>query len=90
MKVRDLWILPMDGEKKPFPYLATAASETEGRFSPDVCCVVYGSDETGRPEIFVQDFPAKGAKFQVSAAGGTEPRWSRGSRELSISPPTDV
>jgi hypothetical protein len=32
--------------------------------------------------MFVRDFPAKGAKFQVSTAGGSEPRWRRDGREL--------
>src|SRR5437879_1694834 len=44
--------------------------------------VVYESDETGRPEVFVQAFPANGAKFQVSTAGGSQPHWRRDGREL--------
>jgi len=82
MKVADLWVVPMDGDRKPFPYLATPAREIDGHFSPDSHWVAYGSDETGRSEVFVQDFPAKGAKFQVSTAGGSEPRWRRDGREL--------
>src|SRR5207237_794173 len=80
-KVRSLWILPLQGDTKPFAY-TTQESEPGGRFSPDARWVAYGSGETGRQEIFVQDFPAKAAKFQVSTTGGSEPRWRRDGREL--------
>jgi Tol biopolymer transport system component len=78
----DLWVLPMEGDRKPFAYLATPANEEMARFSPDADWVAYHSSETGRREVFVQDFPVKGAKFQASTAGGTDPRWRRDGREL--------
>ena len=81
-RVADLWVLPMDGQRTPWPYLATPARETDGHFSPDERWVAYTSDETGREEVFVQDFPAKGAKFQVSTTGGSEARWRRDGGEL--------
>ena len=31
----DLWILPLIGERKPYPYLNTVNAESAGRFSPD-------------------------------------------------------
>jgi Tol biopolymer transport system component len=81
-KGRDLWILPLDGDRRAFPYLATPAAEQGGQFSPDGRWIAYWSDETGRDEVFLQDFPAKGTKFQVSTGGGSEPRWRRDGREL--------
>ena len=82
-KVRSLWVLPVQGERKPFPYLATPVQgESGGYFSPDSRWIAYESEETGRQDIFVQDFPARAAKFQVSTAGGVEPRWRRDGREL--------
>ena len=86
-KTTGLWVLPMTGDRKPFPYLATSAAETDGQFSPDGRWIAYTSYETGRAEIFVQDFPSTGAKFQVSVAGGAVPRWGRSGRELYFSPP---
>src|SRR6185295_17147348 len=53
----DLWILPMTGERKPFPYLQTEFNETHSQFSPDGRWVAYVSDESGRPEVYVQSFP---------------------------------
>src|SRR5262245_16980156 len=81
---QDLWILPIepssDGERKPIPFLVTAADETFGQFSPDGKWIAYSSDESGRREVDVQGVvpdrvPATGVgKWQMSTAGGDEPR----------------
>jgi hypothetical protein len=52
------------------------------RFSGDGRWVAYVSDETGRPEVYVQPFPPTGAKWQVSITGGDEPVWRGDGREL--------
>jgi hypothetical protein len=71
----NLWVLPRTGEAKPYPFLATPASESIARFSPDGRFLAYASDESGREEVYVQPFPATGAKWQISTAGGSEPGW---------------
>jgi hypothetical protein len=53
-----------------------------GEFSPDGRWLVYESNESGRYEVYVQPFPQAGGKWQVSSAGGTQPRWRRDGREL--------
>jgi len=92
----DLWVLPMIGDRKPFPFLATEFEETDAVFSPDERYVAYASDESGREEVYVAVFhrPGDGSaasrgamegiggKWQVSAAGGSLPRWRRDGREL--------
>ncbi len=78
----NLWVLPRTGDAKPFPFLATSAAESGARFSPDGRFLAYASDESGREEIFVQPFPATGAKWQVSAAGGFEAAWRGDGREV--------
>jgi Tol biopolymer transport system component len=84
---QDLWILPLEGDRKPYPFLATAADETLAQFSPDGKWIAYQSDEAGRYEIYVQAFSpsasgaASGAKWQVSNGGGTQPRWRRDGKE---------
>ena len=40
------------------------------------------ADEWRRYEIYVQTFPASGAKWQISNNGGNEPTWSHEGREL--------
>jgi hypothetical protein len=40
------------------------------------------SDETGRNEIYVRDFPGGSYRWQVSTDGGWQPHWRRDGREL--------
>jgi eukaryotic-like serine/threonine-protein kinase len=77
-----LWILPLEGNRKPFPLTQGGSHETPGTFSPDGRWVVYASNETGRPEAYVVPFPPTGAKWQVSTGGGNVPRWSRDGQEI--------
>jgi eukaryotic-like serine/threonine-protein kinase len=58
------------------PVLKTAANEINGRLSPDGQWLVYESDEGGRAEVYVTNFPAATAKWQVSTGGGRSPYWS--------------
>jgi hypothetical protein len=79
---RDLWMLPMTGDQKPSLYLQTPFDEFQAQFSPDGKWMAYGSDESGRWEIYVQPIPASGGKWQISNSGGTQPRWRHDGREL--------
>ena len=45
----DLWVLPLDGERKPFVFLNTDAHETQGQFSPDQRWIAYHSDDRRDP-----------------------------------------
>jgi eukaryotic-like serine/threonine-protein kinase len=79
----DLWILRLEEPKKAFPFLVTGANEANARFSPDAKWIAYCSDESGRPEVYVQPFLGeKGGKWQVSTGGGFTPRWSKDGKEL--------
>ena len=79
----DLWVVPMQGEHKPTPYLVTPFNEGQAKFSPDGHWVVYTSDETGTAEVYVRPFPLSNAgKWQVSNGGGGQPRWRRDGKEL--------
>jgi eukaryotic-like serine/threonine-protein kinase len=79
---RDLWALPLDGDRKPFVVAQTDFEETNGRFSPDVRWVSYESNESGRNEIYVQNFPRPGGKSQLSTNGGTFAQWRGDGREI--------
>ena len=78
----DLWLLPLSGDRKPFPFVQTPFSDVPGRFSPDGRWVVCESDDSGRAEVYVTPFPGPGGKRQVSAAGGARPRWRRDGKEI--------
>jgi Tol biopolymer transport system component len=77
---QDLWVLPLKGDGKPFPFLVTPAIENQGVFSPDTKWVVYVSDAhaslAGAGQIYVRPFPGPGAPRPVSTGGGRAPRFS--------------
>jgi Tol biopolymer transport system component len=79
---RGIWVLPLFGDRKPFPYVATGVQETFPRFSPDGRWLAYQSNESNRDEVYVVSFPRKGGKWLVSTGGGIRPVWSRDGREL--------
>lgn len=83
----DLWLLPMDGDRKPTPFLESRFNERGGQISPDGRWVAYVTDTSGRNEICVQPFPAPGAVIQVSTDGGDSPGWSRDGHELFFRSP---
>jgi Tol biopolymer transport system component len=74
--------LPLEGDRKPIPYLQTRFDEAAGAFSPDGRWIAYQSNESGQAQIYVQTFPASGAKYQVSSAGGQAPTWRHDGKEL--------
>jgi Tol biopolymer transport system component len=86
----DIWVLPLEGDKKPFPFLITDFSEDDAHFSPDGRWVAYTSDESGQREVYVRSFsmnPARtaveaGGKWHISAGSGAWPHWRNDGREL--------
>jgi len=78
----DIWALPMDGSGDASPVVATRFLDSRPRFSPDGRWIAYESDESGRSEIYVRQFPGPGGRWQVSTSGGSEPWWSADGREI--------
>jgi serine/threonine-protein kinase len=78
----DLWILPLEGEHAPKPYLRTPFDERAAALSPDGRWLAYVSDESGRDEVYVRAFPVPGPALRVSEDGGREPRWAHSGWEL--------
>ncbi len=78
----DIWILPLEGERKPRPFLRTRFKEWFPEFSPDGHWLAYESDESGGFEIYVQQYPGPGRKVQISNEGGSRPVWSHDGRTL--------
>jgi Tol biopolymer transport system component len=78
----DIYGLPLDSNRRPVLLVQTAGNDVHGELSPDGRWLAFASDESGRMEVFVQPMPPTGGKWQVSVAGGAEPRWRRDQREL--------
>ena len=78
----DIWTLPMGGPAGASPVVATPFLDGRSCFSPDGRWLAYESDESGRFEIYVRQFPGAGGRWQVSTAGGAEPWWSADGRTI--------
>ena len=78
-----IWVLPMTrpNQHKPELFLESKIRITHAEYSPDGRRVAYVSEETGYPEVYVQEYPS-GSKVRVSTAYGTEPIWAPSGREL--------
>ena len=49
-------------DRQAWKFMGTIFRETQGRFSPDGQWIAYSSDESGRPEVYVQSFHSPGAR----------------------------
>ena len=79
----DLGVLDLGSPGKVVPFAPTVEfNELRASFSPDGRWLAYQSDESGRPEIYVQPFPGPGRKWQVSTDGGVFPIWAPDGREI--------
>jgi hypothetical protein len=79
----DIWIMPIGGDRKPFPFLRTEFNEEFGKFSPVTdrqgrLWMAYVSDETGRSEVYLRPFTGvrSGAAMPVAAAFAAKVRVS--------------
>ena len=60
----------------------TEANEFAARLSRDNQWVVYVTDQTGRPDVWIAAYPSGAHKRQISPAGGTHPTWRADGREV--------
>ena len=81
----EIWALPLEGERKPRLILQRGNS---GRLSPDSHWLAYDSIESGTVEVYVEAFGGGQGKWQVSANGGSLPKWSKDGKELYFVDPT--
>jgi len=79
---RGVWALPLAGDRKPFQVLGGPYRQEESQVSPNGKWIAYLSLESGQQQVYVQNFPPAGGKWQVSTAGGSDPQWSRDGKEL--------
>ena len=82
MSQADVWQRAISGDTTPQPISASNFIEAQARISPDGKWVAFVTDASGAGQVVVQPFPGPGARVQISAAGGTEPVWSRDGRRI--------
>ena len=73
------------------PLIQTSYAEQTAEVSPGGQWLAYGSNESGREEIYVRPFPdVESGRWQVSTGGGRTPLWSRNGQELFYVTPEAV
>jgi hypothetical protein len=80
--------IPVAGDHKPLVVVPPERTfPNGGTVSPDVRWLAYSTNETGRNEVYVVSFPDGQVKVQISNAGGSNPRWGQGGREVVYTAP---
>jgi eukaryotic-like serine/threonine-protein kinase len=77
-----IWVLPLFGDHKAYPFIQSNFSAREANFSPDGKWLAYCSNESGEYRIYVVPFPGPGGKWQVSFGDGRGPLWRRDGKEI--------
>jgi hypothetical protein len=72
----------MDRSAPPTLIRQTPAFDFGPQVSPDGRFVAYASSESGKPEVYIADYPAPRRRWQVSTDSGAEPRWNPRGGEL--------
>jgi len=78
----DIWVLPLEGDGEPRPFVQTPFYDALPALSPDGQWLAYQSDDAGEVQVYVQRFPEGGRRWQISTDGGNGPVWSPDGREL--------
>jgi len=78
----DIYLFSLSGAFMPRPLVTGRGYQGGGQLSPDGRWLLYQSDESGQPEIYVRAYPTLDRAWQVSEGGGTQPRWSRDGSEI--------
>jgi eukaryotic-like serine/threonine-protein kinase len=91
----EIWVVPLSGDRKPRVLIRAPGAAYDGQFSPDGRWVAYVSKESGHEQVYVVPFDrnqventppfeqvAIAKRWQVSANGGSSPKWRRDGKEL--------
>ncbi len=79
---QDIWIVPITGDAKPYPFVQTEFDERRPRFSPDGKWMAFISNETGKYELYAVPFPGRGEKRQLSIGGVIDFIWPAKGNEI--------
>jgi Tol biopolymer transport system component len=75
--------IPMAGtDRTPEVIVEGRTITTQGRLSPDGRWIAFASSDSGRFEVYVQNFPKPAGRWQVSTDGGLQPKWRSDGKEL--------
>ena len=83
-KADEIYLLDLQ-KKEMSPVLSSDFNQATPQISPDGRWLAYLADESGRPEIYVRNWPGLDQKWQVSREGGHHPHWRNDGAELVFS-----
>jgi hypothetical protein len=78
----EIYLFSLSGAYPPKVLVSGPGYQGGAQLSPDGRWLLYQSDETGQPEIYVRAYPALDRAWQVSVGGGIQARWGVGGREV--------
>ena len=78
----EIWMLSLEGERKPQSFLSPQFYGDQSNFSPDGKWVAFRSNRSGQDEVYVRPYPDEGGIAQISTNGGTQPVWAHSGEEL--------
>jgi serine/threonine-protein kinase len=81
-RLGDIYVWSADADPQVRAVLRSPFTERHADLSPDGRWLAFSSDDTGRSEVYVTDFPAARSRRAISARGGVEPAWSGDGRTL--------
>ncbi len=85
--VMGLWMLPLDGSRKPVSVATSRWDQEIGCLSPDGRLLAFISEESGQREAYLEVLGSSERKVRVSTAGAARVRWSRDGREVFYTTP---
>lgn len=78
----NIYYLDLEAERELVPLVVGLGNQQHARLSPNGRWLAYQSNESGRTEVYVRDFPATARTIQVTSGGGSEPSWSTDGQRL--------
>ncbi len=83
----DIHLRVLGNEPPSIPFRVTDSNEQAARFTADGALIAYLSDETGRLEAYVETYPERDQRIQVSNSGVVDLHWNgKGDRLYFLTP----
>lgn len=77
-----VWLLPSRGDRTPRAVIDGRSTTTHARVAPGGQWVAFANTDSGRFEVYLQNFPAATGRWQISTEGGIQPKWRADGKEL--------
>jgi eukaryotic-like serine/threonine-protein kinase len=78
----DIWAQQLEQGSGERLSVNTDANESQAKLSPDDRWLAYVTDQSGKDEVWVANFPSGSIRRQVSIGGGTQPAWGGSGHEI--------